>query len=151
MSYLTADLSLFMSGLSTSVVDKVASVVAVAARSFAPKDSGELVRKIRVYRYAGRVFVRSTAPHAFAIEYGKGAFILTPKNKKALAFVVNGEFVITGIVRHPGNAPRPYMAPAIRVGKRAVIGIFKQEVAKYSVLSDLRSKKKKVVSNGKVL
>lgn len=82
---------------------------------------------------------------AKAFEYGsgihatrgkKGKYLIQPKNKRALWFpypspkvfpgtmtyIKNGQFGVTTLeVRHPGVAPRPFLAPAIESTKKKAI------------------------------
>lgn len=48
------------------------------------------------------------------VEFGTNPYTITPKNKKALAFSVNGDPVVVARVRHPGIRPNPFIRTTIR-------------------------------------
>jgi HK97 gp10 family phage protein len=77
-----------------------------------PVDTGELRESIGVQVQPGRVVVGPTAAHATYVEYGTKPHIIEPKNKKALAFKVNGKTVIVKRVQHPGTKAQPFVRPA---------------------------------------
>ena len=54
-----------------------------------------------------------SAPYAKHLEYGTKAHDIYPKNKKALAFEIDGKKVITKRVRHPGTAPIRFLDRAL--------------------------------------
>lgn len=81
-----------------------------------PVDTGNLRahNNFRVSRRppgaVGEVF--NDADYAAAVHDGSGPYIIRPKHKKALRFVVNGQVVFAKKVRHPGTRGRPWLARA---------------------------------------
>lgn len=56
--------------------------------------------------------VSANAPYAAYVENGTKAHDIHPRRKTVLRFVQNGTVRFARHVRHPGTAPRPFMADA---------------------------------------
>lgn len=56
--------------------------------------------------------VTASAPYAAFVESGTKAHDIFPRRKTVLRFVQNGAVRFARHVRHPGTAPRPFMAEA---------------------------------------
>ena len=56
--------------------------------------------------------LRASAPYAHFVEFGTKPHTIEARRKKTLRFVQNGAVRFARIVRHPGTAPRPFMAQA---------------------------------------
>ena len=82
-------------------------------RDNCPKDTGFLMRNID-YRKTGGGYEISMPKYALYVEFGTPPHIIRPKNKKALAFKVNGKQVFAKIVYHPGTRPYPFIRNTFR-------------------------------------
>lgn len=54
------------------------------------------------------------------LENGTSPHIISAKRGRMLAFQINGSWVHRKRVRHPGTRPRPFMADAQEVGRKAL-------------------------------
>jgi hypothetical protein len=70
--------------------------------------------KVRLARVppGARGEVYNDAEYAEVVHEGSGPYIIRPKRKKALRFVVDGRTVFAKQVRHPGTRGRPWLARA---------------------------------------
>lgn len=57
--------------------------------------------------------VAAGAPYAAAIEFGSRPHDIVPKHRKALRWPAEGGFRFARRVRHPGTAPRRFLADAL--------------------------------------
>lgn len=80
--------------------------------------TGNLRRSIyrRVYS-ANKGIVATDEKYGEYVEFGTRPHVIRPRNKKMLAFKVNGKMVFARSVRHKGSKPYPYMQPAFEDGK----------------------------------
>lgn len=53
------------------------------------------------------------APYASYIEKGTRPHLIKPTHRQALRWPVEGGFLFAKVVRHPGTAPRPFLAEAV--------------------------------------
>jgi HK97 gp10 family phage protein len=60
------------------------------------------------------------------VEEGTGPHIIRPKNKKMLAFKINGKMVFARQVRHPGSRPYPFMKPSFEENKPKILARYAQ-------------------------
>ncbi len=63
-------------------------------------------------------------------EFPTGMYQIKPKSGKYLTFKVNGQWVRTKVVNHPGIPARPFMRPALQ----EALGDFSEELAKAGAL-----------------
>lgn len=89
------------------VVGEAADVIAEEARVRAPKNTGALVRSIKVKRRGTHWRVTVGTDHWRYIEYGTPPHRIRPARKKALYW--DGAKHPMGMVRHPGIQANPFM------------------------------------------
>jgi hypothetical protein len=104
---------------------KTAEKIADVARMLAPvydgdnptNTPGELRESISVEAPEGDDedgwLVTVSADHAKPIEYGAAPHIITSNGSYPLTFKVDGKWVSTHVVNHPGNEAQPYLRPAM--------------------------------------
>lgn len=61
------------------------------------------------YELDGNVITIKAAEYLDNVLYGTPPHIITPKNKKALSFRMDGKKVLAKKVNHPGTAPNPFV------------------------------------------
>jgi HK97 gp10 family phage protein len=91
------------------------------ARAIAPVKTGKLKDSISYRVERNTLSVGPHVPYGAYMEFGTGSrgefpgepYVILPKNKKYLRFKVNGQWVSTKRVVHPGVKARPYMRPAV--------------------------------------
>lgn len=83
-----------------------------------PVDTGNLRghNQSRVRRVGNQVVgeVFNDAEYADAVHNGTRAYVIRPRTKKALRFVVDGEVVFARSVRMPARRGRPWLLQALR-------------------------------------
>lgn len=98
--------------------------VAGAAALNCPVKTGRLRQSIEskvISEEIGRVGTNvEYAPH---IEFGTQAHFITPRNQKALSFLVNGIRIVRKWVAHPGTKAKPFLRPAIMENKETILRI----------------------------
>ena len=77
-----------------------------------PVRTGKLKQSIEVRVEENRVIIGPDTDYAAFVEFGTRPHVIEAKNKKALAFKVNGQTVIVKKVNHPGTRAQPYVRPA---------------------------------------
>lgn len=140
---LAADLSsaskVGMFRAAADVVRTTATAVQAEARSKAPMRTGKLRNSIQVtYTSPLSASVGPTVPYGPYQEFGtatRGEFPgpmyeIRPVRASKLAFKIDGKWVFTKLVKHPGIPPRPYMRPAIQT----VLGKMAPELARTGAL-----------------
>ena len=88
----------------------------------APKKTGYLSNSIRITPGSMKVTIGPDASYGVYQEFGtatRGEFpgpvyLIRPVRAKKLAFQINGKWIFTTLVKHPGIPPRPYMRPALQ-------------------------------------
>lgn len=89
------------------------------AQRNAPVKTGELRDSGRVVARGGGWAVEFTAVHAKPQEYGAGPHLIRADEAEVLRFPgEGGEWVFRKEVSHPGNAPQPYLRPALDANQR---------------------------------
>lgn len=80
--------------------------------------TGNLRRSIyrRVYG-AEKGLVATDEKYGEYVEFGTRPHVIRPRNKKMLAFKIDGRLVFAKEVRHKGSRPFPFMQPAFEDGK----------------------------------
>lgn len=116
-------------------LDRTGQKIAERMRQLAPVKTGALRNSIRVITQPGKVQVGPFGiPYAAFQEFGTGTrgefggqmYEIRPKKAENLVFQVNGRWVSTKLVRHPGVPAHPYARPAAR----EVLGKLGDELAK---------------------
>ena len=111
-----------------------AEQIATRMRELAPVKTGALRNSIRIISQPGKVQIGPFGiPYAAYQEFGTGTrgefkghmYEIRPKKAENLVFRVNGRWVSTKLVRHPGIPAHPYARPAAR----EVLGNFGPELA----------------------
>lgn len=95
-------------------------LVAATARELAPKKTSELTESIQALPVTGSFSagtlegeVAAGAAHALPQEEGARPHDIRPKFRRSLRFPVEGGYGFAKVVKHPGNKPQPFMAPAL--------------------------------------
>ncbi len=97
--------------------------IADRMRALVPVKTGYLRNSIRVVSQPGKVTVGPIGVfYAPYMEFGTGTrgefprpmYEIRPKHAANLVFKINGQWISTKLVRHPGISPRPYARPAAR-------------------------------------
>lgn len=124
---------------SVEVVRVYAEKIKNEAQSLAPVKSGRLKYSISI-RYVDekKAIIGPSVFYGAYQEYGTGtrgefsgsSYTITPKTGSYLTFQVNGKWVRTKMVRHPGIPASPYMRPAVQNS----LGEFAQELARTGAL-----------------
>jgi HK97 gp10 family phage protein len=95
-------------------VRKTALDIEAQAKRKAPVDTGTLRSSIQARRLTtGRWAVGTPVEYAAHVEYGTGPHLITPNGDDPLTFKVDGEWVSTYEVEHPGTPAQPYLRPAL--------------------------------------
>lgn len=106
---------------------EAATDIRARMRALAPVKTGYLMNSIRIISEPGRMTIGPIGVfYAPYMEFGTGTrgefpgpmYEIRPKTKKNLVFKINGRWVSTKVVKHPGVRARPYARPAAR----AVLG-----------------------------
>ena len=104
-------------GLLLQTMVKITTIAKNKAREIRPGSfknrTGTLRRSIeRDVQSAARGVVYVGEKYGEYVEFGTKPHTISPKNRKMLAFKVNGVTVFARKVKHPGGKPYPYMQPA---------------------------------------
>ncbi len=96
-------------------VRKTAFDVEGTAKRYAPVESGTLRNSIEARRLnIGRWVVGSPVDYSDDVEYGTAPHVITPNGDDPLTFQVDGEWVSTYHVDHPGTPAQPYLRPSLK-------------------------------------
>ena len=121
------------------VVQMYAEKVKNIAQSKAPVKNGTLKFSIVItYINSLTAEISPTVPYGKYQEFGtgirgefpSGMYQIKPKSGKYLMFKVNGQWVRTKVVNHPGIPARPFMRPAVQ----EALGGFSEDLAKAGAL-----------------
>ena len=86
-----------------------------ALRLASPVDKGILRNSIKVkVSEEGFSLLISMVFYGKHVEFGTNPVVITPKNKKALAFKSGGDNIVVTRVKHPGNRPNPFIRTTLR-------------------------------------
>lgn len=77
-----------------------------------PVRTGKLKQSIEVRPQGDKVIVGPDTFYANYVEFGTKPHVIEAKNKKALAFTMNGQKVVVKKVNHPGTRAQPFVRPA---------------------------------------
>lgn len=119
------------------MLESTGDEIAADMRNRAPVKTGMLQSSIQVQSSYMQVVIGPTVFYAVYVEFGTGTrgefptgpYIIKPKMANELAFKMNGKWVFTKQVVHPGIRPKPFARPAVedflnRLGERAAdIGV----------------------------
>jgi len=97
------------------VASEAAALAAIKAQT--KRRTGDLEDKlvaVQISPMSGKLF--DTSEHAEFIV----AHVIRAKKARALAFQVAGAMVFRRVVNHPGTKARPFVAPAMAAGERAL-------------------------------
>lgn len=95
-------------------LSKLATAVAVAARGFAPHDTGKLAASIHIDRIGPSAWaVKATAPYAAAVHEGSRPHEIRPHGKVLRFPTRGGGIVFAPKVQHPGTRPNPFLERAM--------------------------------------
>jgi HK97 gp10 family phage protein len=91
------------------------------ARAKAPVRTGRLRDSIDYKISGNQLIIGPHVPYAPYMEFGTGSrgefggseYIIRPRTKPYLKFKINGKWISTKEVHHPGISPRPFMRPAV--------------------------------------
>lgn len=99
-------------------------VVEAEAKDLCPVAEGELIGSFEheVVREANEIIgrIKNTAGHAAHVEFGTKPHVIEPRDKKNLTFKVDGQWISTKKVNHPGFAGIPFLRGALISKKREV-------------------------------
>ena len=73
---------------------------------------------------ANRGIVYTDEKYAPYVEFGTKPHVITPKNRKMLAFKVNGKVIFAKKVNHPGTRAYNYMRDAFNENKQKIQNIY---------------------------
>lgn len=117
---------------SERLLDETADNIKELMIALAPKRTGRLAQSIAVIAAKGqRIIGPQGVPYAVYQEFGTASrgefggptYIIKPVRAENLVFQVNGKWVTTKEVRHPGIPPHPFARPA---AKAAIEGLSSQ-------------------------
>ncbi|MCF7861203.1 hypothetical protein K9M79_03070 [Candidatus Woesearchaeota archaeon] len=95
---------LLMKGIANDLLNEIVKAC--------PVDNGFLKNSIKI-RVEKNKLVISMLPYGEHVEYGTNPHTIRPKDKKALAFSVDGKKIIRKSVQHPGTRPNPFVRKTI--------------------------------------
>lgn len=102
-------------------------VVEAEAKILCPVDKGELIGAFshEVESSENEVLgrVKNSSGHAAPVEFGSKPHVIEPRNKPNLKFKIDGKWISTKKVFHPGFAGIPFLRGALIGKKRDVMEI----------------------------
>jgi len=104
------------------LIQTTAQQVKDLAQVMAPKKRGNLADSIGIQYFPGGAIIGPGVHYGVFQEFGtatRGEFpgpiyLIRPVRANTLAFQINGKWVFTKLVKHPGIPPHPYMRPALQ-------------------------------------
>lgn len=99
-------------------------VVEAEAKDLCPVDNGELIGSFShevefgKNEIIGRI--KNSAGHAAHVEFGTKPHVIEPRNKSNLKFKIDGKWISTKKVNHPGFAGIPFLRGAL-IGKKGEV------------------------------
>jgi hypothetical protein len=97
------------------------SAALAAIKAQTTRRTGDLEDKlvtVQISPTSGKLF--DTSDHAKFIDEGTKPHVIRAKHARALAFTVGGARLFRRVVNHPGTKARPFVAPAMAAGERAL-------------------------------
>jgi HK97 gp10 family phage protein len=103
----------------TKSLERIALFVTQEAQHNAPvgkyEGGGNLRQSIRYRPHGNNAYlVTVNANYGRHVEFGTKPHVILPKTKSYLAFKVNGQWVRTKRVNHPGTRAQPFFGPAVQ-------------------------------------
>jgi len=99
-------------------------------KTTAPVDKGNLKNNNYIEQKGFAGIVYNTMEYAPDVEYGTKPHVILPKNKSYLAFKINGKWVRTKKVNHPGTKPQPFYRPALYNNTSLLLAKVNNEIRK---------------------
>jgi len=111
---------------------RAAGAVEAAAVQEAPKATGNLSNAIRKTVEASQAVIKATAPYSIFVHRGTGLYgpfkkLITPRNKKALAFTIGGNKVVVRSTK--GQRANPFMQRAFKKEEPRLADLFNAAIA----------------------
>lgn len=105
------------------VLDDAAQQIMIRMVQLAPKRTGRLAQSISIRKEPGRVIIGPVGVE-YAVyqefgtatrgEFGGQPYVIKPVRADKLTFQINGKWISTKMVIHPGIPPHPYARPALQ-------------------------------------
>lgn len=108
----------------TSQAGRIATQILAVAKRNCPVRTGELRESGKVDGVSGKGNYRAegavsfTAPYAVFVHEGTRPHVIRPRRARALRFEMDGRVIFAAHVNHPGTAPNPFLANAVRQVRR---------------------------------
>jgi hypothetical protein len=110
-------------------VQTTALQIEASAKRRARVKTGDLRADIKAIRLAlGLYSVGSTKEYAPPIEYGSRPHVITPNGPYPLRFKVDGQWVATYKVNHPGHDAYPFLRPSLNEHRDDLIDNIQEEI-----------------------
>lgn len=109
--------------IASTLIKDAATQIQSVSQSLAPVKTGALRSSITItYETSTKAIIGPHVIYGAYQEFGTGSrgefptgpYEIRPRNKKYLTFKINGRWVRTKLVKHPGVAAQPYMRPATK-------------------------------------
>lgn len=103
--------------------DRIATQILAVAKRNCPVRTGRLrdsgkVERVTVRGMQAEGAVTFTAPYAVFVHEGTRPHVIRPRRARALRFEMDGRVIFAAHVNHPGTAPNPFLANAVRQVRR---------------------------------
>ncbi len=110
--------------LKQKLIERLADIAYSSAFFGAPWRTGKLAGSIVKEVGEGEAWIHALAPYAVYVEMGTRPHEIRPARSSVLAFEIEGQFVFTPVVRHPGTKPNPFMQRAAEDAQGRVGEVF---------------------------
>lgn len=101
------------------------------ASRFAPVETGELRADIMAYRLRQTAWsIGTTKEYGPDVEYGTAPHTITPDTEDFLHFQVDGQWVTTDEVEHPGTEAQPFLRRALNTHRSDLVENINDEIQK---------------------
>lgn len=130
---MSVDMSGLLNEYTAALVRIVVNRVRSRARELVPRDTGDLRDSITAVTGGGQGQVLVTSEYALSVEFGAKAHMIPNAFGRGVA------------VMHPGQAPQPFLAPAIRYVKKTMGSEYLLEFKRVAVARGLPAEGKTVV------
>lgn len=84
--------------------------------------------------------VGTNVEYAAAVEFGTSAHTITANGSEPMTFKVDGQWVSTYVVEHPGTEAQPYLRPALRAAERDLRRIADKATSKEEFMESVAAK-----------